>query len=333
MDEIVAHSRALIEKGSKSFAGAARLFPERTRHDAYMLYAWCRHCDDAIDGQELGFRPAATALVGTGGETAALPDGRASRAVLASLEAKTRRAIAGDADEPVFAALARVVQANDIPSRHPLDHLAGFEMDVDGRVYATVDDTLDYCYHVAGVVGVMMAYVMGVRDAPTLARASDLGIAFQLTNICRDVIDDAAAGRVYLPADWLAEAGVGARPQDLLLPASRPGVTRTAHRLLALAERYYASAGHGIDHLPFRCAWAIAAAKNVYRDIGRRVQAEGDDAWKRRAVVGRSRKLIGVALAGIEATRATVAPRKSAPPRADLWTHPAIAMAAGPSGG
>jgi len=124
------------------------------------------------------------------------------------LRRDTANALAGNAtDNLVFAGLARVVQTHDIDHRHPYDLLKGFEMDVSDRIYNTVDDILDYSYHVAGVVGVMMAHIMGVRDAATLNRASDLGLAFQLTNIARDVVDDARAGRVFIPKDLLKQHG------------------------------------------------------------------------------------------------------------------------------
>lgn len=311
MDEIVAYSRERIEKGSKSFAAAARLFDPETRAHAYMLYAWCRHCDDVIDNQELGF---------------ARPDAAKSAALdrLEALRDKTRRAVRGDWDELVFGALHRVVTERDIAEAHLLDHLEGFAMDVAGRRYRTLDDTLSYCYHVAGVVGVMMANIMGIRDGATLDRACDLGIAFQLTNIARDVMDDAAAGRVYLPEEWLIEAGVP--PGHVGDPAYREAVYDVSQRLLGVADRFYVSARHGIASLPFRSAWAIALARFVYREIGSIVRRRGSEAWDQRARVSRRRKLYGVAR-----SLATIARSKghgrieSVPSRQGLWTRPSAA--------
>ncbi|MEQ1695350.1 MAG: phytoene/squalene synthase family protein, partial [Hyphomicrobiaceae bacterium] len=191
--ELIAFSRERIERGSKSFAGAARLFSPEVRASAYMLYAWCRHCDDAIDGQELGFNSAGAA-------------GVASAATLAALRKNTIAAIEGGASEPIFLALQTVAAKHQIPAVYPLDLIEGMAMDVRGQEYRALQDTLTYSYHVAGCVGVMMAMIMGVRDPATLQRACDLGLAFQLTNIARDVAADASVGRVYLPGDWLAEA-------------------------------------------------------------------------------------------------------------------------------
>lgn len=316
-DSLVEYSRLLIERGSKSFAGAAKLFTPPVRASAYMLYAWCRHCDDEIDGQELGF-------------ASARPDTRSPQARLDELKHKTLRAMRGDASEPIFQALQRVVAEHRIPRRHPLELLDGMAMDVDGRAYREIDDTLSYSYHVAGVVGVMMAMIMGVRDAATLHRASDLGIAFQLTNIARDVIPDARAGRVYLPGAWLADAGVEAAPASVAEPVNRPAVSQVTRRLLDTADVYYASAGHGLSHLPFRSAWAIAAARRIYRDIGAVVRAKGDQAWDERATVSRGRKLAGVALGAIAAANArTLGRLTEAPARPNLWTKPDLGDGSG----
>lgn len=313
MDDIVAFSRERIEKGSKSFAAAARLFEADTRNRAYMLYAWCRHCDDTIDDQELGFA--------TGGARASTAAER-----LAQLREKTRLAVRGQWDEPVFGALARVVRECGVPEQNLLEHLDGFAMDVEGRHYRTLEDTLSYCYHVAGVVGVMMAMIMGVRDTETLDRASDLGIAFQITNIARDVMDDVALGRIYLPADWLREEGLGrADLADLADPVHRDRIYAVTNRLLAVADQFYLSARHGIASLPFRSAWAIAVARFVYRDIGRLVRERGASAWDSRTHVSGSRKLFGVARSLATVARSHGHGRiEGIPSRDGLWTRPRL---------
>ena len=234
MDFVVKNSELMIRQGSKSFSAAARFFDSATRESAYMLYAWCRHCDDQIDGQTLGM------------DAQDVSGSRAYR--LERLYEQTRRAFRGQrVEDPVFVAFQRVVQRHGIPERYPLELLDGFAMDVEGHSYEDLDDTLLYCYHVAGVVGVMMAHVMGVSDREALHRAADLGIAFQLTNIARDVMEDAGVGRVYLPYCWLAEAGL--KPAEVLDPSKRAAVFGVVRRLLHEAERYYASANHGIPRL------------------------------------------------------------------------------------
>ncbi len=312
MDAVVAQSREIIDRGSKSFGMAARLFTPETRDSAVMLYAWCRYCDDVIDGQDLGMGGAALA-----------PEEAAAR--LADLEARTRAAMRGMPDGAPFEALARVVERHSIPECFPLDLLEGFAMDVREHDYVHAEDLLTYCYHVAGVVGVMMAYVMGVTERRTLRRANDLGIGFQLTNIARDVIPDAEQGRLYLPADWLAEAGLGPSPEAMLAPAHREAVARVALRLVETADAYYDSARIGIARLPWRCAWAIATARDVYRAIGYKVQRAGPEAWDQRLSVSTPRKLVSVMKGVWIASQAhLLGPDEDASPRTGLWTPKAL---------
>lgn len=276
-----------IRAGSKSFAAASRLFDRPTRESATLLYAWCRHCDDVVDDQQLGFRNRRGA--------ATTPAER-----LAGLEEATADAMrGGPLAGPAFAALAEVVRRHALPAELPLAHLRGFRMDVDGRSFGTLDDTLDYSWHVAGVVGIMMARIMGVRDAATLDRACDLGLAFQLTNIARDIVEDAGAGRLYLPADWLADAGIA--PEEVADPARRERLAAVAARLVDAAEPLYESAAIGIAALPTRAAWAIATARGVYRQIGLEVKARGPRAWDRRVSTSRAAKLRHVAVGGFTA--------------------------------
>jgi phytoene synthase len=298
-------SRETIQKGSSSFAAAAALFDAQTRTDAEMLYAWCRYCDDVIDGQELGH-----------GMVAPGPDAAQSR--LQALYAQTRTALAGQpTDDPNFAAFQRVALRRHIPERYAIELLDGFAMDVAARRYETLEDTLDYCWHVAGVVGVMMALVMGVApdELPTLRRAQDLGLAFQLTNIARDVVEDAGNGRVYLPEAWLAEAGVPAGA--VAAPEHRAAVFAVTQRLLAIAEPYYASAVAGLAALPWRSAWAIAAARGVYRQIGIEVLKRGPNAWDERVSTSTAAKAWLALQGGVMAVSSR---GKVSPERPALWS-------------
>ncbi len=292
-DPVLDFAATSLRDGSKSFHGAARLLPPGMREDAMLLYAWCRYCDDVIDGQRMGFP----------GEAPAEP----IEARLAQLRQRTLEALEGRPEGLAFEALARVARRHSMSPQHPLDLIAGFEMDAVERRYETIEDTLDYCYHVAGVVGVMMAIIMGVRDAATLHRAADLGIAFQLTNICRDVRGDAAIGRVYLPADLLAK-----------------GEAEAVAALLALAEAYYESALIGLRRLPFKAAWGIAAARRIYREIARLVAARG---YETRAIVSKPRKAASAVLAlGDAAPALWGAGGAPARPRQGLWTKPDLEL-------
>lgn len=310
MDAIVAQSKERIERGSKSFAAAAKLFSPEVRDDAFMLYAWCRHCDDVIDDQDFGFYNKTSAK-----QTTQVPPLER----LKQLEEKTQAAIRGEATEPVFIALGRVVKKHAIPERHPMELLQGFQMDVEERSYHSLDDTLEYCYHVAGVVGVMMAMLMGVKDRNTLNRAVDLGLGFQLTNICRDVIEDATMGRVYLPNSYLKRQGI---PEgEIANPKYRIAVATVVAEILQEADKYYRSSAIGIRHLPLRSGWAIAAAKQIYSSIGTKVRAQKQHAWDERVIISKSGK-IGLLFLGLaEALNAkTIGRMLPETERDGLWT-------------
>jgi phytoene synthase len=309
-ERVVERSRQAIRVGSKSFSAAARLFDKGCREDAYLLYAWCRYCDDRIDSQVLG----------QGTRVEQMPiDER-----LEGLRSETEKAMAGEAlEDPVFIALQRVVHRHAIPAPYPRHLLDGFAMDAAGRRFHTLDDTLDYCYHVAGVVGIMMAYVMGVRESAVLDRACDLGLGFQLTNIARDVMDDAANGRIYLPLDWLAEAGV--TPGEILEPSHRKAVFGVVERLLEAAEPYYRSSRWGLPALTLRRAWAISTARRVYRQIGQLVRERGERAWDRRVVVGRASKFRHVLVGASEAiASSTLGHLRQPEERPELWVRPTV---------
>ncbi len=310
-DQLLAHAEHSIAVGSKSFAAAARLFDAPTRRSAVLLYAWCRHCDDVIDGQEAG-------------HNAVLISPAEARLRLANLQRQTEAACADQpVDQPAFAALREVARRHGIPRAEAFDLLEGFAQDVSACRYQTLDEVMVYCYHVAGVVGLMMARVMGVHDAHVLDRACDLGLAMQLTNIARDIVDDAKVGRCYVPQAWLAELGVSA--EDLADERHRAAVTTMARRLVAHAEPYYASAKAGLSALPLRSAWAVATAGQVYRRIGQKVDSAGVKAWDGRLSTSKREKA-GALVTGL--WQALSCPLRRYPQRpARLWQRPSPAAA------
>lgn len=306
--EAARHGSETIQAGSSSFAAAARLFDAETRRSTVMLYAWCRHCDDVIDGQELGH-----------GQRASRREDSLRR--LAELEALTHRACAGQSCRHVaFDGLAEVVRRHAIPTSLPLEHLSGFRMDVEETRYETLADTLLYCYRVAGVVGLMMARVMGARDPAVLDRACDLGLAFQLTNIARDIVEDACVGRIYVPLQWLHTAGIPAH--EVAEPRHRAALAQVAARVVAAADPYYASALSGIAALPVRSAWSVATARGVYREIGRKVHQRGAQAWDTRTRTSGAEKAWLVARGMAVALAARALPAR--PRAAGLWQRPQV---------
>jgi len=265
----------LMRGGSKTFFAASRVLPSRVRAPAAALYAFCRVADDAIDLTD--DRPRALADL---------------RLRLDAVYAGTPRPIVADR------ALAFVVERCEIP-RLLLDALLeGFAWDAAEREYETLEDVYDYGARVAGTVGAMMSLVMQTRSPQALARACELGVAMQLTNIARDVGEDARAGRLYLPRTWMREAGID--PQTwLAAPHFGPAIASVVQRLLQAADVLYARAEQGVSALPRDCRLAIQAARLVYAEIGREVEAAGLDSITRRAVVRRRRKLALIARASV----------------------------------
>jgi phytoene synthase len=183
-----------------------------------------------------------------------------------------------------------VVRRFEIPRTLPQALLDGFAWDAAGRRYETLADVQDYAARVAGSVGAMMALLMGVRSASGLARACDLGVAMQLSNIARDVGEDARLGRLYLPRQWLQEAGVD--PDAWLArPVFNPAIGSVVRRLLDSADELYARVGAGVAQLPAPCRPGIQAARYLYAAIGHQVARNGLNAVDRRAVVPAPRKL------------------------------------------
>lgn len=268
-------ARATIAHHSKSFALASRLLPARIRDQTAVVYTWCRRADDAVDEG--------------GGDGAA---------AVARLTAELDDAYAGVAADPVLAAFGEVARARELPRRYPEELLAGMAMDVADTRYATMEELYRYCWRVAGVVGLMMTHVFGVTDDDAVVPAAHLGIAMQLTNISRDVAEDWARGRLYLPDELLARHGAGGLadalggplPGDAIAP-----VGAAVAELLALADRHYRASDAGVIALPWRAAIAVRAAHGVYRAIGGRVARAAHDVTAGRAVVPTGAKLMRVA--------------------------------------
>lgn len=268
---IEACRRVLAEK-SKSFDMASRLLPKSCRDEIAVVYAWCRYVDDAIDLAPRGER--AAALVRLRAELDAVYSGATIH-------------------DPTLAAFAAVARRREIPRRYPEELLAGMEMDVLRTRYRSLDDLYLYCFRVAGVVGLMLCHVMGVRDPGALPRAAHLGIAMQLTNVCRDVAEDLEDGRVYLPRELLGfDLAKPGRAQLEGIDQVRPAVARVVETLLAEADRFYRSADLGIAALPLRCALAVRAARLIYAAIGDRLRLRLCDPFRGRAVVPTSAKLV-----------------------------------------
>jgi phytoene synthase len=284
------HCRDLLCQGSRSFYAASWLLPGYQRAPIVALYAFCRVADDEVD--RLG----------------------AGRCALEALDERLERIYADrPVDDPVDRAFADVVRIYGIPRQIPAALFEGFAWDLDNRTYDSLSDVYAYGARVAGTVGTMMAIIMGVRQPALLARACDLGVAMQLTNIARDVGEDARAGRLYLPRKLLFERGID--PGAFLAqPVYSEAIGAVTAELLHAADALYARADRGLSQLPAGCRPAMFAARTIYAEIGREIAANGMDSVSVRAVVPARRKLallgqaVGNALTAQPADDAQVLP-------------------------
>ena len=258
----------LMRDGSKSFFSAARILPAKIRDSAIALYAFCRLLDDMVDDQY------------------------APENVIKEIEYRLDRIYAQNpVDIPADRALALVVERFLIP-RSILEALVdGFRWDRSGRQYQTIDELCDYAARVASTVGAMMTLIMGVRDRDILERACELGLAMQLTNIARDVGEDARNQRLYLPREWLIAENID---PDLWLqkPVFNDGISRVIQRLICYADDLYERASFGVSGLPRNCRSAISAASLIYSEISRQIERQGLDSISHRAVVSKKKKIL-----------------------------------------
>ncbi len=273
--------RELIKHGSHSFFMASMLLPKETAIPATALYAFCRIADDLIDAENAG-DAAIQAL--------------ASR--LDSIYAGTPQDYAEDR------ALTEVVSHYGIPRAMPDALIEGLAWDTTDRTYETLSELYDYGARVAGCVGAMMTLIMRTSDRRAVARACDLGVAMQLTNISRDIGEDARMGRLYLPRRWFAQAGLDAE-QWLANPVQNEHITAMCKRLLSYADILYKRSDSGVALLPLSCRAGIRAARVIYSDIGRQIASQGYETVDKRAIVPKARKtyLLAKSLATIPLVR------------------------------
>ena len=259
-EAVLQAAHAVFRRQARTFWWASRFLPRATRDDAAIVYAFCREVDDIADES---------------------PDKADAKLALNALS----REILGFAQpRPLVAELRNTASRLDLPLENAAELIRGVLSDLDDVRVESDEELVRYCYRVASTVGLMMCAVLGVRRREALHHAVDLGVAMQLTNIARDVAEDARRGRVYLPADRLRREGV--EPADLLRgTAHAAAVARVVAALLEMAERYYRSADGGMRDIPWRYRPAILVASRVYRAIGVRLKRRRCDALAGRTVV------------------------------------------------
>ena len=262
---------AVLKSHGRSFHFASRLLGQTYRIRAARLYAFCRYVDDLADEAS---DPAIAA--------------QELLALKASLQT-------GKASEPCVASMIDLMQELSMPLAPVLSLISGVQSDLEPRRVKDQAELLQYAYQVAGTVGLMMCIILDVRDRQAWPFAIDLGIAMQLTNIARDVGEDAHKGRVYLPATWLGGVSANQIPKPSAEHAAQ--LCDATQQVLSLSQTYYQSGLDGIHYLPTTARYGIVVAAMVYREIGQMVTENDYRSWDSRAIVPYSRKLATAAKA------------------------------------
>ncbi len=289
--------RVLHAHHGRTYYLATRLLPPATRPHVHALYGFARYADEIVDDLGSGLTP----------QQRADQLGRWGDRVLADLDR-------GHSDDPVARALVDTVTRFAIPHEHIADFLSAMRMDLTVTEYETFADLAVYVHGSAAVIGRQMVHVLGTtRPADlgeALARADDLGVAFQLANFVRDVAEDLDRGRVYLPRAELAAHGVTRADLErrVVTPAVRAALDQQVRRVRALQQR----ADPGIALLRPEAQPCIRAASELYCGIVDEVEALGYDVFSRRATVGLNRRLRVAGVAWIDAVRARRALARSA---------------------
>jgi 15-cis-phytoene synthase len=276
------HARRLTAHFAKSFYFSARILPEDRRWATYAVYGFCRYADNLID----------------------CPRGRTDAELRAEIEALRQELHisyrTGESEHSVMRAFAPVARRYAIPIEYPLDLLKGVTMDMDFPRYDTFDDLYMFCYRVASVVGLMMTCVLGYKDASAFEFAEKMGVAMQLTNILRDVEEDTALGRIYLPLEDLRRFGVP--EEDVLQHRFTSEIRLMMQEQVARGHHYYDEGDKGVCLLPRESQYAISSASKIYRGILRKIEERDYNPFLGRVFVPQQKK-VGILLGEVVRTK------------------------------
>jgi phytoene synthase len=275
LDECYRMCGEIARAHSKSFYLSSRFLPFAKRRAVWAVYAFCRTADDIVD-------------------RAAEPAERLG--AIDAWEAQLHAAYAGRPSDPIFVAFAAAAERYEVPLQAALDLLRGARMDVTVNRYATYDDLRDYCYLVASTVGVLVTPILGALDEAALHDAIALGHAMQMTNILRDVGEDAGMGRIYLPADEMARFGT--TEADIFAGTVDERFIALMRFQIERARQLYRDAEPGIARLQPESRYAVRLALHLYRDILGSIEANHYDVFTRRAYVSVQAKVLTALMLG-----------------------------------
>ena len=238
-----AYCTALTKKSGSNFYYSFLFLPKRRRAAMYTVYAFCKEVDNAVDEPPAGSNP---------------------QDELRRWRAELEAAYHGKPTFPVTISLAEHVKELSIPQTYFDELIKGVEMDLTASRYASFQDLSLYCYRVASVVGLICLHIFGSTSARAQDYAVALGMAFQLTNILRDIGTDAAQGRIYLPQEDLQK--FGCTDQTILQRQETDAIRELFHFETARAHEYYAKAQAAFEALP-RCDQQALTVAEIMRAV------------------------------------------------------------------
>jgi phytoene synthase len=263
-------ARSLTAHHAKSFYFSASLLPKQKRWATYALYGFCRFVDNLIDN----------------------PRDRSSKEILHELDFLEREIEisyrTGESEHPIIKPFISVARHYQIPKDHPLELIEGVRMDTFKDRYESFDELYLFAYRVAGVVGLMMAPLLGFKDPKTLEHAEKLGIAMQLTNILRDIKEDKEMNRIYLPLDELQQFNL--TPKDILSERMSAKFRNFIKFQIDRAHQFYNEADRGIKMLDRDAQFAIYSASKIYRSILRKIELHNYNPFLGRVYVPQCKK-------------------------------------------
>ncbi|HSP55353.1 MAG TPA: presqualene diphosphate synthase HpnD [Dehalococcoidia bacterium] len=272
------YCRALTRQEARNFYYGFMLLPAEQRRAIYATYAFARECDDIVDGD--------------------LPKDEAAR-LLGLQRQRLEECLAGEPDGPVFEALLDATRRYQIPAGYFHDLIGGMTLDLSTRRYADFESLREYCYKVASVVGMISVEIFGYGgEEKAKQHAAELGIALQLTNILRDVQEDAARGRVYIPQEEIETFGYSER--ELLAGEATPAFRRLVAFQAARAREYFAQGRKLLPYVPRRARACVGVMAGIYEGVLSGIERDPAVVFRRRVGVGTGRKLV---LAGRELVR------------------------------
>lgn len=261
-------SRSVTRTAAKNFYYAFLTLPAARRRAIYVVYAFCRYCDDTVD---------------------AVRSDEEKLSMLAEVRSRLEEAYSGAASEPLFLALADVAEKYDIPQEHFKDVISGVEWDITKDRYGDFEELKRYCYQVASVVGLICLQIFGYKDASAKEHAIDLGLAMQLTNIARDVQEDLEFGRIYLPQDEIARFGYS--EAELRAGVVNESFINLMKFQAQRARCYFRSGFQLLPYLSPRSRACPAVLGQLYSKVLQRIEWAGYDVLHQRISLSKVEKV------------------------------------------